>query len=358
MAIKLYKKSNQLNYTIQVEEKLKKLLFQKGFLQIQQGEYIDILDGTAYESFQKTLCYNLHTIPEQNDQDIQKFSIFLHAYCYLLTYHKNYALEELEKLLKLDDNNVNANLLKGKILWSLNKLPEGNACFWKVENLFPNNTQFLLIKAFIFRKQQEYENSLNNLLLAFHTIRDKSLELEVKNQIALTYNEMGMICFQRQQYDEAIALFNESLQFKANDWGVYCNRGDCYRMNNKIDEALKDYLKAQKIDENREEINTRISMIRNSRGIILFNQKKYEKAIKEFNEAIKFNINISQYYQNRGKCLLELGNLQEAIQDYIKCFQLDPTNTEIGIIVNKLQQESLFKKKDKLIKINNTNDYL
>jgi tetratricopeptide (TPR) repeat protein len=60
-------------------------------------------------------------------------------------------------------------------------------------------------------------------------------------------------------------------------------------MVNKIDEALKDYLKAQKIEENKEEINTRISIVRNSRGIILFNQKKYEKAIKEFNEAVKGN---------------------------------------------------------------------
>jgi hypothetical protein len=47
--------------------------------------------------------------------------------------------------------------------------------------LFPNNTQFLLIKAFIFRKKAEYETSLNNLLLAFHTLRDPQMELEVKN---------------------------------------------------------------------------------------------------------------------------------------------------------------------------------
>ena len=28
------------------------------------------------------------------------------------------------------------------------------------------------------------------------------------------------------------------------DWGVLCNRGDCYKSLKKIDEALKDYLKA------------------------------------------------------------------------------------------------------------------
>jgi len=29
--------------------------------------------------------------------------------------------------------------------------------------------------------------------------------------------------------------------------------------------------------------------MRNSRGIVLFNQKRYDKALKEFNEAIKLN---------------------------------------------------------------------
>ena len=37
--------------------------------------------------------------------------------------------------------------------------------------LFPNNTQFLLIKSFVLRKQGEYENALNNLLVAYHTLR-------------------------------------------------------------------------------------------------------------------------------------------------------------------------------------------
>ncbi len=65
--------------------------------------------------------------------------------------------------------------------------------------------------------------------MAFHTLRDNQMEQEVKNQIALTYNEMGIVLFDREQFDEAITLFNESLQFRQNDWGVYANRGDCYR---------------------------------------------------------------------------------------------------------------------------------
>jgi tetratricopeptide (TPR) repeat protein len=53
---------------------------------------------------------------------------------------------------------------------------------------------------------------------------------------------------------------------------------------------LKDYLKAQKLSGGeKNELSDRISLMRNSRGIVLFNQRKYDKAIKEFNEAIKAN---------------------------------------------------------------------
>ncbi|KAL4464320.1 hypothetical protein ABPG72_017106 [Tetrahymena utriculariae] len=453
-AIMLYKKANQLSYSLVTEDKMKDLLFRKGLMLLMQGEYSDILEGSQYEQFARYLRYDVQSImqkiynfkippqqiqlnnnssdapalqevaegsqeqqvlaglnesnsenkAEQNDEKRKRaFQHFLRAYCYVLTYHKSYALEELDLAIQNDNKYIHAFLLKGKLLWSLNKYAEGNEIFWKAENmfnehpevrdflkiivpkadellketryllvqnqldrclvnvkkgleLFPNNTQFLLIKAFILRKQGQYENSLNFLLLAFHTLRDKSLEFEVKNQIALTYNEMGTVCFNRNKYEEAIALFNESLQFKPNDWGVITNRGDCYRMQNRIDDALKDYLKAHKIIGDKSELNLRISMMRNSRGIVLFNQKRYDKALKEFNEAIKQSDQVAQYYQNRAKCYVEMKQMQEAIEDYLLCYKLDSTNSEVGVIVNKLKQESVLKKKDKYMKINHANN--
>lgn len=57
--------------------------------------------------------------------------------------------------------------------------------------------------------------------------------------------------------------------------------------------------------------------MRNSRGIVLFNQKRYDKALKEFNEAIKQSDKVAQYYQNRAKCHVEMKSMHEAIEDYI-----------------------------------------
>ena len=55
---------------------------------------------------------------------------------------------------------------------------------------------------------------------------------------------MGIVLLGRQQYNEAITLFNESINFKANDWTVLINRGDCYKALSRFDDAYKDFIKA------------------------------------------------------------------------------------------------------------------
>lgn len=315
-----------------------------------------------------------------------------------------YALKELEKAIKLDPKFIDALLLKGKLLWSINKFPEGNLIYWEVKqldpknqevnsfiklilpqteellkqtkylliqnnldqcllnikkglDLYPNGTQFLLIRAFIMRKKGEYEQALNNLLLAYHTKIDQQSELEIKNQIALTYNEMAMILYNKQQHDQALSYFNESIQFKNTEWNLYVNRGDCFRALKKPEEALKDYLKAQKLStENQDEILVRIAGIRASKGIGHFNQGKYNKAIKEFDEAVKLAPNVPSYYHLRAKCLMQIDNLEEAMKDYMKAYELDPTNMEVAAIVSKMKETSVNKKQKPIIYINKDDD--
>lgn len=57
-------------------------------------------------------------------------------------------MEELDQAIKKDDKYIHAYLLKGKLLWSLNKYAEGNEIFWKAENIYnehPEVKDFLKI---------------------------------------------------------------------------------------------------------------------------------------------------------------------------------------------------------------------
>lgn len=66
------------------------------------------------------------------------------------------------------------------------------------------------------------------------------------------------------------------------DWGMYCNRGDCYKGLNNLVKALEDYQKAYEIEKKNEDLNFRLANIYNLRGIALFNSKNYEHAVQEF----------------------------------------------------------------------------
>ncbi len=68
---------------------------------------------------------------------------------YVRASNKNLAFEEIENCLAQDPNNVEVLILKGKLLWSVDKVNEGNECFWLAHNLFPEHhevVEFLTIQ--------------------------------------------------------------------------------------------------------------------------------------------------------------------------------------------------------------------
>jgi len=70
----------------------------------------------------------------------------------------------------------------------------------------------------------------------------------------------------------------------------------------------------------------------------------------EFNESIKYSNSIGIYYFNRAKCLQAVERYVEASSDIQSAYKLDPNNYEISTLANKLNQESLGKKKKTVIK--------
>jgi len=53
--------------------------------------------------------------------------------------NKELAFDEIEKCLLKDPSNVEVLILKGKLLWSIDRVEEGNECFWLAHGLFPEH---------------------------------------------------------------------------------------------------------------------------------------------------------------------------------------------------------------------------
>jgi tetratricopeptide (TPR) repeat protein len=69
---------------------------------------------------------------------------------------------------------------------------------------------------------------------------------------------------------------------------------------------------------------TRTAVDHNSRGMELYFEGKYEKAVAEFTRAIKLDPNYADAYSNRGNAYAAIGQYDLAIADHNKAIELDP----------------------------------
>jgi len=74
------------------------------------------------------------------------------------------------------------------------------------------------------------------------------------------------------------------------------------------------------------------------RGMKHFDNKDFDKAFEEFNEAIRLDPNYARAYRNRGLTYMVKGQYDQAISDYSEAIRLDPNNawayTKRGVIYN------------------------
>ncbi len=59
---------------------------------------------------------------------------YINAHCYALANYLVYALQEIEKALKYNASCIEIFLFRGKLLWALNKIPEGNQEYWRAQS--------------------------------------------------------------------------------------------------------------------------------------------------------------------------------------------------------------------------------
>ena len=74
-------------------------------------------------------------------------------------------------------------------------------------------------------------------------------------------------------------------------------------------------------------------------GLIAVREKKYDKALENFNKAIEMNPAYIEAYNKRGMCYYELKKYRNALTDFDRAAQLDPNNESIRRIQTLLHQK-------------------
>ncbi len=90
-----------------------------------------------------------------------------------------------------------------------------------------------------------------------------------------------------------------------------------HQVEENIEEAMKDYDEAVKLDP-------RCTEAYNNRGLAKSHMGKHEEAIKDFDKAIKLDPQDGMTYYNQGNAKSSLGKHEEAIKDFDRALELDP----------------------------------
>ncbi|HOK79570.1 MAG TPA: tetratricopeptide repeat protein [bacterium] len=145
----------------------------------------------------------------------------------------------------------------------------------------------------------------------------------------------GIATYQRNNtWKDALTLWNDTVSKSPNKARPYLNRGLAYAEKSDIQNALRDYTMAIKI-------NPWYVEAYNNRGILFASIKNYQQALSDFNKAIELKVDYATAYNNRAVLYSSLNKWDTAIKDFDTALKLNPMyvdalkNRGIAFLVNK-----------------------
>jgi tetratricopeptide (TPR) repeat protein len=152
-------------------------------------------------------------------------------------------------------------------------------------------------------------------------IADYNQALRLNPDYVGAYNNRGLAYDNQGKFADAIADFNQAIHLKPDLAEAYYNRGLAYADQGKYAEAIADFNQAIHLKPDFAEAY-------NGRGFSYDNQGKYAEAIADFNQAIRLKPDFAWAYNGRGIAYDNQGKYAEAIAEYNQAIHLKPDLAE------------------------------
>lgn len=149
--------------------------------------------------------------------------------------------------------------------------------------------------------------------------QDKAIEylnkvIEIDPDDFVAYNDLGATYEHLKDYEKAKEYLFKSIQINNNYYLSHFNLGVVYKALGDYDSALKSYEESKKYSD------TRFNYLNMS--AIYIERKEFEEAIKILTEGISRREHHILYY-NRACSYKKLGNIEKALEDFEKAYEMD-----------------------------------
>ncbi|MEH2324715.1 MAG: tetratricopeptide repeat protein [Nostoc sp.] len=205
-------------------------------------------------------------------------------------------------------------LKTGKISFGIEQLLYGGGLWCYLEQLQSSinySKQQPPIYKYIPKQEIASQSTINQLSKSY-------LKAEYSNEdLNIFYVKLGNECFEKGEYSNAIANYNQALQIKSSDVDLYYKRGLAYYQVGDYEAAIADYSQAI-------QMNLHDAKSYNKRGLALSQLGRLEEAINDYSQAIRINPNVAVAYKNRAEARSHVGDNQGAIEDYTQAIKINP----------------------------------
>ena len=342
----------ELNEAIRINpDKNANIYFYKGFINSKKGDHQEsinnYLKSIEIDNNDKKCYYNLG-MAYLEINDLNQSLIYLNkSYDLDKTFYPALVksgevllkLKQYDESIKIFDkilsdekekNNELSLLRKGDALFLKNCFKEALELYENVLKINNNNEEALIGAGICKRKLLKLDEAIDYY--------DKALNINKKNANTL-YNKAIALSY-KGDYDNANKLLIEAKNIKSSEDILYSYELNNYNNKNymKIDEMFESY-----INENKEIKNPGIY---NIKAQILYEQEKYDEALKYIEKSLELNENYNYAINTKANILDKLCKKEEALIWYQKAAESKPENVIfllnycLALLENKNKEKS------------------
>jgi tetratricopeptide (TPR) repeat protein len=212
--------------------------------------------------------------------------------------------------------------------------------------LQPELAEAYVNRSVIYSAKGDYSRSLADLNQA----------IQLKPDLTVAYNNRGLLYVQAKDYDQAIDNFSQALKLfvstdsskisppigsqlgsikfdrdvpvlnffvaELSDYMIYINRGAAYLSKGDHDRALKDFNHAIKLRPNQ-------PLTYANRATVYFAKQDYDHALDDLNQVIKLQPDFALAYWKRGGVYYLKGDYDRALADLNQAIKLQPNSADL-----------------------------
>jgi tetratricopeptide (TPR) repeat protein len=197
-------------------------------------------------------------------------------------------------------------------------------CFWT--DFTGRNEESIRLHQNIIDEHPYSELAWFNLGSAYQGLKlyEKAIDayqyaVVINDKFDYAYRNMGDAYIRLRKYKEAIEVLEKVGEITRPEEVIFEAIGHCYHKLGKFATARFNYRKAS-------HINAADSKLQYKIALTYINEKKWEKAVAQLENALRLNKNAPEYNLAMGQCMLQLENFKDAVHYFSMVVRSKPKN--------------------------------